>query len=235
MPTCPSSDPPASALDRLRVASTTCATCGSMIRAIANALPVVSSTTSFVSAKARREQLELVRLRLHSPRKPDPTVLGHRDLAEVAMDIQPDKSASPLLLSGRSARDEAGKTTTYGSVLAAHPGSRRGGQLQSAGSQPIEMRRPAQPPSRLEAAVPESDRRYAVERTRHEPHRPSFIPLQLRPCPHRSSHSRLRPGRDRLRCAQCHVTGHGPAPTDVLVRLGAGGGLTLTVPVTLLA
>src|SRR5712691_6524328 len=33
--------------------------------------------------------------------------------------------------------DEAGENDNYGSVLAAHPGSRRGGQLQTTGSQPI--------------------------------------------------------------------------------------------------
>src|SRR5881296_1517899 len=52
-------------------------------------------------------------------------------------------------------RRRGGQNDNYGSVLAAHPGSRRGGQLQTTGSQPI-VSATACPTSFLpEAPVPE--------------------------------------------------------------------------------
>src|ERR1700736_3029293 len=51
--------------------------------------------------------------------------------------------------------DEAGENDNYGSVLAAHPGSRRGGQLQTTGSQPIVSVTPCPTYVLTEAPVPE--------------------------------------------------------------------------------
>jgi hypothetical protein len=64
-------------------------------------------------------------------------VLEDRDLAEVTVHIQPDEPHPAPFLLARQVRKRA--NDTYGSVLAAHPGSRRGGQVQHAGAQPIGM------------------------------------------------------------------------------------------------
>ena len=80
------------------------------------------------------ERLDLGRCGADPAGGPHQSLLGDRDLAEVAMDVQADRTHGSLLalrLETRRAND------TYGSVLTAHPGSRRGGQLQIAGSQPI--------------------------------------------------------------------------------------------------
>ena len=91
-----------------------------------------------VAAEALREQLKRRRLGLHPPRQPHLASLRDRDLAEVAMHVQPDEPhRTPPPSLGRRRRRRGGRHDNYGSVLAAHPDSRRGGHLQTAGSQPI--------------------------------------------------------------------------------------------------
>jgi len=73
-----------------------------------------------------------------------PRCASRCNLAEITVHIERDEAHRYLLpLAGHG--DEAGKNDNYGSVLTAHPGSRRGGQLQTTGSQPIVSGRPAQP------------------------------------------------------------------------------------------
>ena len=87
-----------------------------------------------VGSQAAGERLDLGRRGADPAGAPDPTSLGDRALAEVAMDVQPDRAHGgllPLRVENRRAND------TYGYVLTAHPGGRRGGQLQIAGSRPI--------------------------------------------------------------------------------------------------
>src|SRR5262245_21688985 len=91
-----------------------------------------------VTAEALRQQLKRRRLALHPPRQPHLPSFCDRDLAEVAMDIQadePHRTPPPLSLVNDWRR--GGRHDNYGSVRAAHPDSRRGGHLQTAGSQPI--------------------------------------------------------------------------------------------------
>jgi hypothetical protein len=107
-----------------------------------------------VAGKTLREQLERGRRRLDPPRTAHMTTLGDRDLAEVTVHIQRDE-AHAYLLSLAAQRRRGGQNDNYGSVLTAHPGSRRGGQLQTTGSQPI-VSATACPTSFLpEAPVPE--------------------------------------------------------------------------------
>src|SRR4029453_19451364 len=59
-------------------------------------------------------------------------------LAEVAMDVQANEAhRTPPPLSVVPGRRRGGRRDNYGSVRTAHPDSRRGGHLQTAGSQPI--------------------------------------------------------------------------------------------------
>jgi hypothetical protein len=51
------------------------------------------------------------------------------------MHVHPDAAQHHLLV---DVREAAGDRDNYGSVLSAHPDTRGGGQLQTAGSQPIE-------------------------------------------------------------------------------------------------
>src|SRR5712691_5838921 len=89
-----------------------------------------------VRAEALREQPELVGSRLDPPSTAHLTALCDGDLAEVAVHVERDETHHYLLLLGGQRR-RGGQNVNYGSVLAAHPGSRRGGQLQTTGSQPI--------------------------------------------------------------------------------------------------
>jgi hypothetical protein len=93
--------------------------------------------------QALGEELERRRLRLNAARKAHLPSLGDRHLAEVAVDVEPDEAHHSSSRSLTRRRD--GQHDNYGSVLAAHPSSRRGGQLQIAGSQPIEIRQPVRP------------------------------------------------------------------------------------------
>ena len=62
-------------------------------------------------AKALRKQLQPCRRRLDPSSQTHPSVLGDRNLAEVAVHIERD-DAHPYLLSLTGRGDEAGKTTT---------------------------------------------------------------------------------------------------------------------------
>ncbi len=114
-----------------------------------------------IPGKTLREQLKPRRRRLDPPGTAHPTTLGDRDLAEVAVHIQRDEPHAYLLSVNQRTRRRGGQNDNYGSVLAAHPGSRRGGQLQTTGSQPI-VSATACPTSFLpEAPVPEQLTRLA--------------------------------------------------------------------------
>src|SRR5262245_35443989 len=131
-----------------------------------------------VTAEALRQQLKRRRLALHPPRQPHLPSFCDRDLAEVAMDIQadePHRTPPPLSLVNDWRR--GGRHDNYGSVRAAHPDSRKGGHLQTAGSQPImcdglpNLRPPEAPAIRTR-------RRYGNDRTMQRLHLRSFISLQ---------------------------------------------------------
>lgn len=84
---------------------------------------------------------------------PNDRACSYRHLAEAAVDV---RARSPGSFLSRYRQDEAVNDDNYGSALASHPGSRSGGQLQIAGSQPIENAA-ACPTSVLDGSpVPES-------------------------------------------------------------------------------
>ena len=88
--------------------------------------------------QAPREQLQLLRRRRDPPGRARPAALADRDLAEVAMHIQPDRSAHRHLPARRRRqRESGGQNDTYGFALAAHPGKSQGRPATPAGSQPI--------------------------------------------------------------------------------------------------
>ena len=105
-----------------------------------------------------------------------PAALGDRDLTEVTMHIQRDDT-HPTSSRLDCTRRRGGQNDNYGSVLAAHPGSRRGGQLQTAGSQPIVSATACPTSSLPEAPVPEQPRRYPGP-GHNRLHRAIFMPLQ---------------------------------------------------------
>src|SRR5829696_7598300 len=99
------------------------------------------------------------------------------------------RNTTPLL---DHVREAAGDRDNYGSVLTAHPDTRGGGQLQTAGSQPIET--PACPTSALtRAPARDHQRRYARARTTN----PQCIFMALQPSPptrrHRTTTTRHPP------------------------------------------
>jgi hypothetical protein len=75
---------------------------------------------------------------------PDHAVLPDGDLGELAVDVQPDASAHPVLPSLSLPREHRRANDTYGSALAAQPGESQGRPCTNSGSQPIE-RSPACP------------------------------------------------------------------------------------------
>jgi len=83
------------------------------------------------------EERERLRSRLHPARRADGTSLGDRDLAEVAVDVKPDE-AHVVLLSLEGRRDRGGRRRHLRIRAHGTPGQSQGGQLQTAGSQPIE-------------------------------------------------------------------------------------------------
>ena len=68
----------------------TCATCGSINRAISHAFPDTSSATRSSGAKAPREQLDLLGLSLDPTGRAELTILDDRDLTEIQVHIQRD-------------------------------------------------------------------------------------------------------------------------------------------------
>ncbi len=87
---------PSRGLDCLRVGQDTCATCGSINRAIASAFAVASRTTSSCTPGSRRTASAWP-ARSRPTGTPHLPLLGDRGLAEVAMHVQPDLSHLSLL------------------------------------------------------------------------------------------------------------------------------------------
>jgi hypothetical protein len=109
-----------------------------MIRAIASALAVASNTTSSLSTKLWANSSSVAGSVLMHPAERTHAVLSDRDLAEIAMHIHPDAAHLHPLISMTIAREAPDENDNYGFVLAAHPDTRGGGQLQIAGAQLIE-------------------------------------------------------------------------------------------------
>jgi hypothetical protein len=82
-----------------------------------------------------REQLQRLGRGRDPTARSQPPVLDQRDLAEIAMHVEPDKAHAPLLSLPTMSGDRAGDRGSYGYVLSAHPGTRGGGHLHSTGSQ----------------------------------------------------------------------------------------------------
>ena len=149
----------------LACASTTSATWGWMIRAIASALPVASITTRSSGARLRANSSSCSGVAATRPAtRARPSPIGDCDLAEVAMHVQPDRSAHHrppvvdvfdgrrwakrhLRIRARSAPGQVAGAASYTSELAAH----RNGS--------------AYPTAFLPGPVPERPRRYAPPRT----------------------------------------------------------------------
>ena len=94
-------------------ASTTRPTCGSMIRAIPSALPVASSATSSSPPRLCANSSSAAGSVCTRPASRTSPRLRDRDLAEVAMHVQPDEPhRTPPPLSVVDDGDEAGDTTT---------------------------------------------------------------------------------------------------------------------------
>src|SRR5258706_2051768 len=89
-----------------------------------------------VRPEALREQLERLRCRLDPAGRAHFTVLDQGDLAEVAVDVQPNCSHLILLASWNSGRT-GGQNDIDGFALAAQPGKSQGRPLESSGSKPI--------------------------------------------------------------------------------------------------
>src|SRR4051794_30648277 len=134
----------------LGLASTTRATSGSTIRAIASALAVASIATASLGARLRANSSSaggVVKIRPATRTSP---------FSAIAISQKSRCTSIPMLRTITSlvvdAREAAGDNDNYGSVLSAHPDTRGGGQLQTAGSQPIET--PACPTSALTEPPP---------------------------------------------------------------------------------
>jgi hypothetical protein len=136
------------------LASTTRSTWGATIRAIATAFPVASSATRSSAARLRANSSSLAGLVSTRPAR------RTRPSSAIATSQKSRCTSSAIKRIGTSShslhrRRRGGRNDNYGSVPAAHPGSRRGGQLQTTGSQPI-VSAAACPTSLLpEAPVPE--------------------------------------------------------------------------------
>jgi hypothetical protein len=85
--------------------------------------------------KAFREQLELGAVRFDPPGRAQLAAVFDRHLAEVAVDVQGDRSH--IASFGMLWRRRSGQNDTDGSVLAAQPDKSQGRPLSSSGSRPI--------------------------------------------------------------------------------------------------
>ena len=102
--------------------------------------PMTSSATRSSRVKARAEQLQLLGRRIDPARRAHLTVLGDRDLTEIAMHIQPDRSTDRshlVLLWLLNSREKQRANDTDGFALTAQPGKSQGRPLKSPGSKPI--------------------------------------------------------------------------------------------------
>ena len=95
-------------------------------------------------AEALRKQLQRRRRRLDPARRTDLARLDDRDLAEVAVDVQPD-APHPLSLPRRRSEGNRWANDTDGFVLTAHPGRSQGRPPKSRARSPSRKKRPAQP------------------------------------------------------------------------------------------
>src|SRR6266536_1750549 len=132
------------------------------------------------------------------------------------MDIKPDEThRTPPL--GRYRRRRGGRHDSYGSVLAAHPDSRRGGHLQTTGSQPImfdglpNLRLPEAPGTRNAPTLP--DRPDGAETPRAQSHAPTTARGRIA----RSNSDRpnsTSDARDRPRARSTAATGSAASSTS---------------------
>jgi hypothetical protein len=111
--------------------------CGSMFRVIATALAVASITPDRYRS-ATRKQLEGGRPNRDPARRPGLAGLGDRDPTELAMHIHTHASHQRSPFVDVDFGELAGERDNCGSVLSAHPDTRGGGHLQTAGAQPVE-------------------------------------------------------------------------------------------------
>src|SRR3954468_1255919 len=121
----------------LACASTTSATCGSRILAIANALPVASSTTRSVGAKLRANRSKVsgvVAIRPAERARPPSAIATWQKSRCTSNPIDLPTTTSQL---DNTIGECGGQNDTYGFALAAHPGKSQGRPVTPAGSQPI--------------------------------------------------------------------------------------------------
>ena len=95
-------------------------------------------------AETLREQLERRRRRLDPARRTDLARLDDRDLAEIAVDVQPN-APHPLSFLAVDQKGTGGQNDTDGFVLTAHPGRSQGRPPKSRARSPSRKYRPAQP------------------------------------------------------------------------------------------
>src|SRR6266508_1214384 len=112
-------------------ASTTRPTCGSMIRAIPSALPVASSATSSSTLRLCANSASAAGSVCTRPanRTSPPSAIATSQKSRWTSNPMKRIEHSSL---ARYGRRRGGRHDNYGSVLAAHPDSRRGGHLQTA-------------------------------------------------------------------------------------------------------
>ena len=119
----------------LRVLATMTRTpCACSNETILSAPVVASSATTSPATQALREQLQRLDPGRDPTRRPHLAVLGDRDLAEVAVHIQPKRAHSP---SFRRRRERGGTHDSDGFVLSAHPGKSQGRPRTTSSSQLI--------------------------------------------------------------------------------------------------
>ena len=151
----------------LACASTTSATCGSRILAIARRVAGRLQHHPVRRPQALREQRKLLGRRGDPSGRARPASVGDRDLTEVAMHVQPDRPAHHQPPSSTTQRgSSAGKNDTYGFALAAHPGKSQGRPVTPAGSRPIRVS--ACPTAFSQSPCPGTPRTYDPARTSPE-------------------------------------------------------------------
>src|SRR3954447_1273 len=123
----------------LACASTTSATCGSRILAIANGLPVASSTTRSVGARLCANSSSccgVVAIRPAERARPPSAIATWQKSRCTSNPIDLPTTTSRL---DDTTAEFGGQNDTYGFALAAHPGESQGRPVTPAGSQPIRI------------------------------------------------------------------------------------------------
>ena len=90
-----------------------------------------------IRAQTAGEQLEVLQCRLHPPDRSQLPGLHDRDLAELAMDIQPDRSHPNTSTSSSQNQENKWANDTDGFALEAQPDKSQGRPLKSTDSKPI--------------------------------------------------------------------------------------------------